>query len=71
MLAFSPDQPVLNFGSTDADASPAHAAPPSLVPYTSRPFGHQRRYTNRLTVDKTAWVARERAVDAAVNATSI
>jgi len=33
-----------------ADVSPAYAASPSLVPYTNRPFGHQRMRTKRLTI---------------------
>jgi len=30
--------------------SPAYAAPPSLIPYTNRPFGHRRRCTKRLVI---------------------
>jgi len=54
--AFLPDLFVLNFASTAtrsgrsaADASPACAAT-SLVPYTNRPFGYQRRRMNRLAI---------------------
>jgi len=36
-------------GCSAADASPASAALTSLVPYTNRLFGHQRRFTKRLT----------------------
>jgi len=54
--AFLPNQSVLNcrstaiHGCTAADVSPAPTPPPSLVPYTNRPFGHQRRCTKRLTI---------------------
>jgi len=57
--AFSPAQSVLNFrspaihGRSAADASPAYAAPPSRVPYTNRPSGHQRRNTKRLAIERT------------------
>ena len=49
-----PDQSALSFSEvllncyTVADASFAYAAPSSLVPYTNRPFVHQRRCTKRL-----------------------
>jgi len=76
--AFSPDQSVLSFrssaqllhGRSAADASPAYAAPPSFVPYTNRPFGHQRRYTKRLTVadGRNKDYSRETAVQ--LNATT-
>ena len=39
-------------GCSTADASPAYAALPSLVPYTNRPAGHQRRFTKRPTIDR-------------------
>ena len=37
---------LLLHGRSTADLCPAYAAPPSLVRYTSRPFGHRRRYTS-------------------------
>jgi len=37
-----------------ADVSPAYVAPPFLVPYTNRPFGHQRRHKKRLTIVMTS-----------------
>ena len=37
-------------GCSAADVSPAYAALSSLVRYTNRPCGHQRRSTKRLTI---------------------
>jgi len=46
-----------------ADLSPAYAAPPSLVPSTNRPFGHQGTYTKRLTVTRGTTMARLTNID--------
>ena len=46
-----------------ADLSPAYAAPPSLVPSTNRPFGHQSTYTKRLTVTRGTTMARLTNID--------
>ena len=35
-------------GRSAADLSPAYTAPPSLIRYTNRPSGHQKRNTKRL-----------------------
>ena len=35
-------------GRSAADLSPAYAAPASLIRYTNRPSGHQKRHTKRL-----------------------
>ena len=54
--AFSPDQSVSNFRSSARllhgcrRKSRLYVAPPSLVRFTNRPFGHQRRYTKRFRV---------------------
>ena len=37
-------------GRSSAQVSPTPTSPPSLVPYTNRHFGHQMRYTKRLTI---------------------
>jgi len=50
--AFAP----LNFCSTATDASPAYAVPPSLVPYTNRPYERRRTWTKRPTGRLTAHV---------------
>ena len=45
-------------GRSAADLSPAYAAPPSLVPYTNRPLGHQRRYTKRFAIAEASSTTR-------------